>query len=105
MTASIAWPDSIAEMEVEVENQVAAPAETRTPNLHRAMETLIKSADGRVATVIARKGALSTGVASDKTTPCTYPTFLPSEMVGERSSPSRVRWRRTERALDRSGPL
>ena len=56
MTASIAWPDSIVEMEQEVENQVAAPAETRTPNLHRAKATLIESADGRVATVVvARK--------------------------------------------------
>ena len=33
------------------------------------------------------------------------PTFLPSGMVTERSSPSRVRSRRTERALDGSGPL
>jgi hypothetical protein len=36
VTASNAWPDSIVEMEEEVANQVAAPAETRTPNLHRA---------------------------------------------------------------------
>jgi hypothetical protein len=53
-------------MEREVENQVAAPAETRTPNLHRANETLIESADGRVATVlVARKKAL--GTALDRT--------------------------------------
>jgi hypothetical protein len=38
-------------MEREVDNQVAAPAETRTPNLHRAKPSLIESADGRVATV------------------------------------------------------
>jgi len=39
-------------MEPEVENQVAAPAETRTPNLHRAKQNRSsKSADGRVATV------------------------------------------------------
>src|SRR3984957_3395971 len=31
--------------------------------------------------------------------------FLPDGMVTDRSSPSRVRWRRKERALDRSGPL
>jgi hypothetical protein len=55
VTASNAWPDSIVEMEREVEKQVAAPAETRTPNLHRANETLIESADGRVATAVARK--------------------------------------------------
>ena len=44
-------------MEREVDNQVAAPAETRTPNLHRAKQSLIESADGRVATVVARKRA------------------------------------------------
>jgi hypothetical protein len=41
-------------MEIKVENQVAAPAETRTPNLHRAKQNRsTKSADGRVATVAA----------------------------------------------------
>src|ERR1022692_5138396 len=34
----------------------AAPAETRTPNLHRANKSLTKSADGRVATVATRWG-------------------------------------------------
>jgi len=42
-------------MEREVDNQVAAPAETRTPNWHRAKQSLIESADGRVATVVARR--------------------------------------------------
>jgi len=32
----MAWPTSVPGMEREVDNQVAAPAETRTPNLHRA---------------------------------------------------------------------
>ena len=51
MTALMAWPNFHREMEGEVENQVAAPAATRTPNLHRAkQESLIESADGRVAT-------------------------------------------------------
>src|SRR5207248_7587292 len=36
VTASIAWPNLIFRDEVEVANQVAAPAETRTPNLQRA---------------------------------------------------------------------
>jgi hypothetical protein len=36
VTASIAWPSFHPKMETEVDNQVAAPAETRTPNLHRA---------------------------------------------------------------------
>src|SRR5260370_40939617 len=35
-------PTSILGMEREVDNQVAAPAETRTPNLHRAKESLIE---------------------------------------------------------------
>jgi len=42
-------------MEREVDNQVAAPAETRTPNLHRAKNRSSKSADGRVATVLATR--------------------------------------------------
>ena len=66
VTASNAWPTSIVEMEREVENQVAAPAATRTPNLHRAQETLIESADGRVATVLARKGLWVTALERTK---------------------------------------
>jgi hypothetical protein len=47
----MAWPNFHREMEREVDKQVAAPAETRTPNLHRAKQkSLTKSADGRVAT-------------------------------------------------------
>ena len=38
MTASNAWPSFYLRMETQVNNQVAAPAETRTPNLHRANE-------------------------------------------------------------------
>jgi hypothetical protein len=38
----MAWPNFHREMEEEVENQVAAPAETRTPNLHRAQQSLTK---------------------------------------------------------------
>ena len=39
MTAFIAWPNVPSlEMNYEVDNQVAAPAETRTPNLHRAKQ-------------------------------------------------------------------
>jgi hypothetical protein len=52
VTALIAWPASVVSMEREVDNQVAAPAETRTPNLHLAKQNRSsKSADGRVATV------------------------------------------------------
>ena len=36
MTALIAWPSFHLRDGTEVDNQVAAPAETRTPNLHRA---------------------------------------------------------------------
>jgi hypothetical protein len=42
------------EMRVEVDYQVAAPAEMRTPNLHRAKIAQPKSADGRMATEAAR---------------------------------------------------
>jgi len=36
VTALIAWPSFHLGDGTEVDNQVAAPAETRTPNLHRA---------------------------------------------------------------------
>jgi hypothetical protein len=36
-------------MGAEVDYQVAAPAEMRTPNLHRAKNRSTKSADGRMA--------------------------------------------------------
>jgi hypothetical protein len=42
VTASMAWPNFHREMETEVENQVAASAVTRTPNLHRAQQSLIE---------------------------------------------------------------
>jgi hypothetical protein len=42
MTALMAWPNFHAGDGREVENQVAAPAETRTPNWHRATQSLIK---------------------------------------------------------------
>jgi hypothetical protein len=38
VTASNAWPASVVKMEREVENQVAASTEPRTPNLHRAKQ-------------------------------------------------------------------
>jgi hypothetical protein len=41
-------------MGTEVDYQVAAPAEMRTPNLHRAKIAPQKSADGRMATKAAR---------------------------------------------------
>ena len=45
---------SIDEMGAKVDYQVAAPAETGTPNLHRAKIAQPKSADGRMATEAAR---------------------------------------------------
>jgi len=38
VTALIAWPNFHREMEREVDKQVAAPAETRTANFHRAKQ-------------------------------------------------------------------
>jgi hypothetical protein len=55
VTALIAWPSFRLEMEDKVDKQVAAPAETRTPNLHRAKNRSHKSADGRVAPVATRQ--------------------------------------------------
>src|SRR5438132_6284322 len=44
-------------MEIKVDNQVAAPAETRNNQLAPSDKTsLTKSADGRVATVATRRG-------------------------------------------------
>jgi hypothetical protein len=42
VTALIAWPSFHLGDGTEVDNQVAAPAETRTPNLHRANQSLIE---------------------------------------------------------------
>jgi uncharacterized membrane protein len=47
-------PASVEEMGAKVDYQVAAPAETRTPNMHRAKIAQLKSADGRMATEAAR---------------------------------------------------
>jgi hypothetical protein len=41
--------------ETEVENQVAAPAETRTPNVHRAKRSLLESASGSMASAATRR--------------------------------------------------
>jgi len=89
VTALMAWPNFHREMEREVDKQVAAPAETRTPNLHRAKQSLTKSADGRVATGLVwahRKNASKTK-NRERLSP-----FLPDGMVTDRSSPSRVRY-------------
>ena len=47
-------PTSVETMGAEVDYKVAAPAELRTPNLHRAKNRFTKSADGRMATEVAR---------------------------------------------------
>jgi len=54
VTALIAWPNFSDQRGAQVDNQVAAPAVTRTPNLHRAKKSLIESADGRMAAVATR---------------------------------------------------
>ncbi len=103
MTALMVWPNFHREMEAEVDNQVAAPAATRTPNLHRAN----KIAHRRVRMEGLRQGSalgVKAGTAEITETGDCPLSFLDG-MVAERSSPSRVRLRRAERALDRSGPL
>ena len=51
MTALIAWPTFHRSVKRQGAKQMAAPAETRTPNLHRANESLLESANGSMATV------------------------------------------------------
>lgn len=55
VTASNARPTFSRLRKTRVANQVAAPAELRTPNLHRAQRPLLESADGSMATVATRR--------------------------------------------------
>jgi hypothetical protein len=56
VTALIAWPRfHSARAEPQGAKQMAAPAEPRTPNLHRANRSLLESADGSMATVATRR--------------------------------------------------
>jgi len=84
----MAWPNFHREMEREVDKQVAAPAATRTPNLHRASKALTKSADGRVATGLVWARRKNANKTKNRERPL---PFLRGGMVTERSSPSRVR--------------
>jgi hypothetical protein len=74
----------------EVENQVAAPAVTRTPNLHRANKSLTEECGW--------KGGDSFGLGAKQELRKhqkkseRLPPFLPDGMVTDRSSPSRVRY-------------
>src|ERR1700685_872201 len=72
----------------EVDNQVAAPAATRTPNLHRAN----KSAHRRVRMEGWRQGwGAKQERRKDQQSGTTAP-FLPDGMMTDRSSPSSVRY-------------
>jgi hypothetical protein len=55
VTALIAWAAFHSGVKRKVAKQMAAPAETRTPNMHRANESLLESADGSMATVATRQ--------------------------------------------------
>ena len=56
VTALIAWPGFHSlRAEPQGDKQMAAPAEPRTPNLHRAKRSLFESADGSMATVATRR--------------------------------------------------
>ena len=56
MTALIAWPRFDSQRaEPQGANQIAAPAEPRTPKLHRANKSLLESAYGSMATVATRR--------------------------------------------------
>jgi hypothetical protein len=50
VTATNSWPNFPTRDGSKVDYQIAAPTESRTPNLHRATNRSTKSADGRVAT-------------------------------------------------------
>ena len=51
VTALIAWPRFHSpRAEPQGAKQMAAPAETRTPNMHRANQSLLESANGSIAT-------------------------------------------------------
>jgi hypothetical protein len=53
--ALMAWATFHFSVEREVAKQMAAPAELRTPNMHRANDSLLESADGSMATVATRR--------------------------------------------------
>jgi hypothetical protein len=55
VTALIAWPAFHSSVKREGAKQIAAPAEPRTPNMHRANQSLLESADGSMATVATRR--------------------------------------------------
>jgi hypothetical protein len=56
VTALIAWPRFHSERaEPQGAKQMAAPAELRTPHMHRATRSLLESADGSMATVATRR--------------------------------------------------
>jgi len=55
VTALIAWPAFHSSMKREGAEQIAAPAEPRTHNMHRANQSLLESADGSTATVATRQ--------------------------------------------------
>ena len=104
MTASMAWPSFHPGDRSQVAEPVAAPAETRTPNLHRA-NIAHPECGGKAGDSGEGHNGLADSTGSDTALPRPWASFLPRVMVAERSSPSRVRLRRAERALDRSGPL
>jgi hypothetical protein len=56
VTASIAWPSfRFCEMEPQVDNQVAAPAEREHLTCTERIKTAHQSAEGRLATVVPRR--------------------------------------------------
>src|SRR5580693_3517609 len=98
----MAWPNFHREMEGEVDKQAVAPAATRTPNLHRAQQSLTKECGW--------KGGDRVGLGAEEErkqeqkSRATAP--FPSWRNGDRSVLAvKGSLRRKERALDRSGPL
>jgi hypothetical protein len=76
VTALIAWPRFHSRRaEPQGAKQMAAPAEPRTPNLHRANESLPESANGSMATVATRREEKNLVQRKNNRTPLT-PTGL-----------------------------
>jgi hypothetical protein len=99
----MAWPSFHREMEGKVENQVAAPAATRTPNLPRAkQQSLIEECGWKGGDSVAL-GARQEQ-RQDQQSRAAAP--FPSWRNGARAVLAvKGSLRRKERALDRSGPL
>jgi hypothetical protein len=92
VTASMAWPSFHREMEERSTNRWQHRLQREHPTGTERRKSLTESADGRVATAMAGKGLWVAVLVAKRKSSASPPTFLPSGMVADRSSPSRVRY-------------